>query len=391
MSGGERDLLGQADFARGVGILMALGYHAIAPWYANFGWQAVHIFLVVSGFVLTYAAMKRGHDASWGAWWRKRMRRILPTYWIVVLAGFLLALIPWALGAGHTPASPGELWRTTLFDLAILHNFSYRQMLAYPNASLWFIPLILGFYPVFVLLFRTVARARARVVVGLVVGTALIEFAVRAAAIAWLDGIPVGFGKGVLESFGSPPPPLDRLDWSFPFQLWAPFGHFPTRLGEFVLGMAAARAYVANRERVNRLALGLPALLAGLALWSLGGWLVHIGHAGWPFADWTITAGHALMLPTLGTWCARAIPPLYRLTGLAGQQSLPLFLVHMPVLYVYVTLYPVWMHSIVLSVVMLHVAIACVLLATWGLARLDRWRALDRLFGLGAPPAGVRR
>ncbi len=386
-AGPHRDLPAQIDFARGVAILMVLVYHGLAPWYANFGWQAVHVFVVVSGFVLTLAAARRGHDAAWGTWWRRRLRRLLPAYWTAVIAGFFLALIPWALPIGRAPAAPGELLWTALLDLALVQNFSYSQMLAYPNASLWFVPFIAGFYLVFVPLFRPVARGSVTTVTAILVAATLAEFAVRAAAIRYLDGMPVGFGQGVLQAFGSPPDPNDALDWSVPFQLWAPFGLFPTRVGEFVLGMAAARAYLANPSRVNRLAFGAPALLSGIALWAAGGALVHLGKAGWPYADWLIAAGLGLILPSVGALCARAVPRFTRLVELAGRMSLPLFLVHMPVLYVYVMLYPAWMHSMVLSVVMLHVAIACVLLATWGLARLDRLAALDRLFGLGSAPA----
>ena len=50
--------------------------------------------------------------------------------------------------------------RDFVLDLLLLRNFSFVSMLSYPNAAMWFVPFIAGFYLVFPPLFRPVTRAR---------------------------------------------------------------------------------------------------------------------------------------------------------------------------------------------------------------------------------------
>jgi peptidoglycan/LPS O-acetylase OafA/YrhL len=62
--------------------------------FGRAGDQGVQLFLIVSGFGLTWALLqsKGGATPGWGGFYRRRLSRIYPEYWmahLVVLAGAL--------------------------------------------------------------------------------------------------------------------------------------------------------------------------------------------------------------------------------------------------------------------------------------------------------------
>jgi peptidoglycan/LPS O-acetylase OafA/YrhL len=389
----SRDVLGTMEFARGVAILMAVVYHALQAWYANFGWQAIHVFVPVSGFVLTFSAARKGDAGEWGRWIRKRMRRILPAYWAMVVSGFAVLLLLGAVGLNDPAVTLGGATRDFILDIFVLRNFSYVSMMAYPNAALWFVPLIAGLYLMFPLLYGPVTRARgAAGLVGVVLVAFLVEAASRALAIRFLDGMPVGYGQGFLAPFGPTPAPLDRIpNDGFVFQLWAPFGNFPTRIGCFVLGMAGAVAYMRDPERFSRRMTGPGAAALGLVLWAAGNWLVYAGHAGWVAADFVLTAAWVFMLPPLAVAFARWLKPMHRVTEFLGRWSFHLFLTHLVVMYVYVRLLPFWISSLVVSALMLPVVLLGIAAATWALKKFDDSALAERIMPRPAARYGGSR
>ncbi len=65
----------------------------------SFGAVGVHIFFVISGFIMVYTTREESY--SIGAFYRRRLIRIYPIYWIcaaLTLAGFALAGTPWDRG-----------------------------------------------------------------------------------------------------------------------------------------------------------------------------------------------------------------------------------------------------------------------------------------------------
>src|SRR3712207_1832846 len=80
-------LIGLLDFCKGVAIAWVVLVHAVHGW---FGWQGVHVFILLGGFTLTYACLRREKQLTWGQWLRRRAERILPAYWLVATAGFLV-------------------------------------------------------------------------------------------------------------------------------------------------------------------------------------------------------------------------------------------------------------------------------------------------------------
>ncbi len=73
-------MLGLLDFCKGIAIVWVMLVHAIHGW---FGWQGVHVFIVLGGFALTYACLTRENQLSWSQWFQRRAARILPAYWLV--------------------------------------------------------------------------------------------------------------------------------------------------------------------------------------------------------------------------------------------------------------------------------------------------------------------
>jgi peptidoglycan/LPS O-acetylase OafA/YrhL len=308
---------------KGVAILMIVGVHARRGW---FGWHGVHVFLVISGFVLARAA--GGEPLDVRAWFRRRAMRILPSYWLTALAGAVLAaLLPGAMRLSRTG---NELTAADLFlrDLLLIRNADYSTMFGPVNASLWYVPLLLGLYlcfPVWHGLFRRAASLRACLTVaGLAVG---IEVLTRAAAVQWLDGIPVGAGHGFLHALGPVAQPGDALPPTVRFQLWAPFGAFPARLGEFTVGMLAGVLWSRDPARLETVMMRPRTALLAALVWLSGSLLAHY-RLGWIVCDLLISVGLPPLLLHLLIRLQAAAPRLSGSLVWLGGWSYYLFLTH---------------------------------------------------------------
>jgi peptidoglycan/LPS O-acetylase OafA/YrhL len=193
------------------------------------GWcgdQGVQLFLIASGFGLTWVLLSRGTGVDLPAWpfVRRRAARIYPLWW----AAHALFLGTWILtGFGLSPTA-WETWASAL-GIRITPALFY-----YFSPAWWFIGLILQLYLVYPLLWRFLAEhgpGRLLLVVG---GGALL---IRGAGLLLLDGY---------------------LD------IWARGGIFITRLPEFLVGMAVAAWLHRHGEAADRRLRG-PAVL-GLAV-----------------------------------------------------------------------------------------------------------------------------
>ncbi|MBA2706861.1 MAG: acyltransferase [Gemmatimonadaceae bacterium] len=367
------------DFCKGIAIVWIVLVHALHRW---FGWQGVHIFIVLAGFTLTYATLNRAEPLAWRQWYLRRAERILPSYWLVAIAGFLVVVLVGTLNPNeNNPVSLSlQSWKL-LADLTLLRNFSYKAMLADPNSALWFVPLIVSFYLLFPFLYSLISkRDRASGWVKILLIVAGIEFAYRAAAIYWLDGMPVGYGHGFLRFLARPPEPLNRIPETFAFQLWAPFGLAPSRLGEFAIGMVGAFALLRHRSRFENALLSHWSTLAGLALWLLGSALLYTGRWGWVFADFMIAAGLVLWVVNAARFAQRLMPGLFRQMSRLGVWSYHIFLTHLLVGYAHANLYTLWMGSMPLVVLMLVLTVAMIVAAPWVLLRFDRSSFPNRIF-----------
>lgn len=371
--------LGLLDFCKGVAIVWIVLVHALHGW---FGWQGVHVFIVLGGFTLVYACLQREQQLTWKQWFLRRAARILPAYWLVATAGFLV-ICGVALLAPNS-RRPFDLlvaaWKWVA-DLALLRNFSYKTMLADPNSALWFVPLIASFYLIFPLLYSSLAKRRSvKAWAKVLLVAAAIEFVYRAVAIYWLDGMPVAYGHGFLKFAGRPVSALNELPEAFPFQLWAPFGFAPSRVGEFALGMVGAFALQKNPAQVESLWLSRRAALGGFVLWLCGNALLLAGRWAWAFADFVIAFGLVLWLANLAWLVRRRLPMLFRRVSRLGVWAYYIFLTHLLFGYAHANLYVLWADSKLMVALMLALTLVAMIAASWLLSRLDRSELPRRIF-----------
>lgn len=291
---------------------------------ANPGWQGVHVFIILSGFGLTYSCLKRGAGLSWQYWYSKRLRRLLPAYWLVVGLGYLL-MVGLHLSEGYSFVDSLSYPKRVLFvELTLLGNFFYGTVMTMPNVSLWFVPFIVSCHLIFPWLYRFIVERRRTLKGLLLVFLALLagEFIYRAAVIQWLDAFPIG-GKLL----------FDRVPDSFPFQREAPFGFFPARIGEFGLGMIAALVFVQNQTSFQSALLNRWTIVWGVLIWLLGNAALTIEPWGWIFSDFLIGLGLILWLLNLAHLGQQKLPRITGWFSKLGDVSYYVYLVHYPLIY----------------------------------------------------------
>ena len=119
---------------------------------ANVGFHAVGVFLLMSGFGLTFSLARTGNpENGWGAWYRSRVLRLFPMYWVAHIIYL---------------ASPFQAHLEPLDYRFVLSFLGDRivpiyMIFSYANAAWWYFDLILELYIVFPLLFRLLQRAGA--------------------------------------------------------------------------------------------------------------------------------------------------------------------------------------------------------------------------------------
>jgi len=80
--------MGRLDGIRAVAILVVFSSHTILPWH---GWEGVHLFFALSGFLITGILRRARNDHSfWPPFYIKRATRILPPLILCLLLGFVL-------------------------------------------------------------------------------------------------------------------------------------------------------------------------------------------------------------------------------------------------------------------------------------------------------------
>jgi peptidoglycan/LPS O-acetylase OafA/YrhL len=212
------------DPARGVAILFVLLYHTFG--YLNrsssfHGEAGVDAFLLLSGFGLAYSTRAE----TWGAYAWRRLKRLLPAYWIVL---GLCILDYWNHGVIFG-------WKEILLHVAALHLIAGDQYAFSICMSFWFIGLIVPLYVWFALL-RPLLLSRQ--------GYAALSFSLAAATL---------LGVTLVRHFP---------EWGN-----SSLGHAPHRLPQFFVGALVGLAY-ARRDTLDQLVCR-PFLLLGLAV-SIG-------------------------------------------------------------------------------------------------------------------------
>lgn len=195
----------ELDGLRGIAALAVVIFHVNPPWLP-FGWAAVDLFFVLSGYLITAIILREGHSPGFlPTFYRRRGLRTWPIYYLTLAAIVLLAPILtrpyrwWAL--------PSEI--AYLQGLPHAWGAASARFTAYLNHT-WSLAIEEQFYliwPALVLL----AGCRARVVAALASTCALGSIVARSRGMAFdclpgrADGLALGGLLAALTSSGATP------------------------------------------------------------------------------------------------------------------------------------------------------------------------------------------
>lgn len=251
----------------------------------TFGSSGVDLFFVVSGFVLCLMAPHYdGHRRPVVAFYIKRLLRIAPLFYVVLLAWIAMFLV----------TGRPVLWWQIAAELTFTFNLHPATAGGFAFAD-WTIGVEMLFYAVFPVLYRLVSGA-GRKLVALLLAFVLFEVAM------------LGYQQLPVE-----PATLESFRWLTVFR------HLPS----FVLGMLCYDLYRQFSPTRHASALGIVAMVAALLVFAYAA-------AGLPFAGrFTVTLGWGLML------LASGLRPWFfvgRSSAFIGRISYSMYLWHGPVI-----------------------------------------------------------
>ncbi|MGV8075059.1 MAG: acyltransferase family protein [Syntrophobacteraceae bacterium] len=253
------------------------------------GPQAVGVLLFLSGFGLTYSLVKKGiPEGGWIRWYRKRLLRLFPMYWVAHLIYLVSPFV-------HRQ-DPIE-WR---FLLSLLGDRVYPvdKMFYYICPSWWFFGLLIELYLVFPLLFRLqkkVGPSWFLAICGLVtVSSRYMLF-------------------GVIKADGN------YIQGAF----------FAARLFEFAAGMALAVLYKSRPDLAAKWLFSGRTFFYGLVLYNLGSYFYQPTFA-LAFSDAFIGIGLFIILAHVSRWLIRFLPAASTVLIRVGVYSYGLYLLHQP-------------------------------------------------------------
>ncbi len=251
------------------------------------GAQGVGVFVLFSGFGLTYSLVKRGTgEPAWGKWYRRRFVRLFPIYW---LAHFLLLVLPFQV---HDPVDYRFLLSLLGDRIAPIDTVFY-----YFVPSWWFVGLLLQLYIVFPLLYRLMQRLGPAKYLALA--------AVAASASRYLV-------FGVLDAHGN----------------YLQGGFFACRLWEFAAGMILGKLMAESPQKTLAVIFSPPAFLAGIALYVLSV-LTYRPDFLFSFSDGFSGMGLSLIMIHIASVLDR-IPVAGKAFATAGVYSYGIYLLHQP-------------------------------------------------------------
>jgi peptidoglycan/LPS O-acetylase OafA/YrhL len=269
-----------------------------------FGFQWVDVFVLVSGFSLVVS--RRSPALPWGAFWTRRLLRLLWPYWTVAWLAYPAL---WAMGTATNSylPQPWSVFVGSTFPLA----FDYAGSTLASTSGPWaFLPLMVSlgllFPPLWTLLQRWGGGHLLAVSLVLTLGyraLAIVVFQAHPAYVAPLDG-----RLGDLPSLVTGQPLMLVL----------------AKLSTFVVGMVVGQMMTQGRGPLfwprRR------AVLMGLGLYAAG-FVCQFDRAGWIVADLLVPLGLSLLamvavrgLTTVG-WLSQGMTRL-------GRHSYSIFLVH---------------------------------------------------------------
>lgn len=251
------------------------------------GDQGVQLFLVASGFGLTWSLLRAGRtEIPFAEFLRRRAWRILPLWW-----GAHLAVLAVGVLGGRFGLDSGVFWRS-FCGIRVTAGDFYAL-----SPSWWYIGLLLQLYLLFPFLYRRLLHHGPLRFLGSVL---IVSCAARAFGLLTFDGYLDAWSRGAV---------------------------FITRLPEFAMGMVFALLFHRDREGWS-VRLRSPAFLGGAAAVYAVGSLSALSLIGMTVALFLLGAGAFVLLWAL--FLRR--PSLRGIPGAVvqwtGDHSYALFLVH---------------------------------------------------------------
>lgn len=282
------DFIGQCG-PRGILAQVGCTFEALVASVYQRGPQPVGVFILLSGFGLTYGLTKTGEPpGGWGRWYVRRLLRLYPMYWVAHLVYLVSPFV-------H---------RQDPLDYRFLLSFlgnrvvPVDQIFFYVNPSWWFFGLLLELYLVYPLLYKAMRRfGPARFLAGCVLFTVLSRYL--------LFGVFQASGNYIQGAF------------------------FGARLWEFAVGMVGAVFYRQRPSAVEGGLFSARALVAGLVLYVLGLY-AYQPNVLYCFSDGLVATGLFVILAHLMRWVLCNVPPLGSLLTTVGVYSYGIFLLHQP-------------------------------------------------------------
>ncbi len=257
------------------------------------GPQAVGVFILFSGFGLTFSLVKRGSSKPpWTTWYNRRLTRLFPVYWV---AHLIFLVSPFTVIHGN-------------IDYRFLLSFLGDRVLPidklffYLVPAWWYMGLLIELYIFYPLLFTLMER------------------------MGWLKYLLLCIVLSTASRFIL----NDILKANGYYEMG---GFFVCRLWEFAAGMALGKLLAEKPEWTLQRLLSWQWLVAGIIIYLLGGYCNRPDFLYF-FSDGLITMGLAAMLIHLAYLFER-IPGLGKALAKTGVYSYSIYLMHQPyVIYV---------------------------------------------------------
>src|SRR5438034_7030683 len=117
---------------------------------SGLGFHAVGVFIILSGWTLMLSTMRRAESGAiaWGGWYRGRLLRLYPMYWVAHLVYLLSPFV-----ARLEPVDD-----RIILSLLGLRFIDIQMNFMYLNASWWYFSMLIQFYLIFPLLFWAARR-----------------------------------------------------------------------------------------------------------------------------------------------------------------------------------------------------------------------------------------
>jgi peptidoglycan/LPS O-acetylase OafA/YrhL len=302
--------------------------------------HSVSVFIILSGWGLMQSTARRAAagELNWLAWYRARLLRLYPMYWMAHLVYLISPFV-----ARWEPID-----HRILLSLLGLRFIDIQMNFYYLNAAWWFFSMLIQFYLIFPLLFSAAQRLGPWFFLLLACAT--------------------GFFARYLMLVVHP------VDGD-----WVLGGFAISRLPEFALGMALGMWHGRSNERAEWFFLRGPGLIGGLLLYPAALQLYRNGFT-YIFVDFACGACCLLVILGIAGFLSR-IAKVAAVFALVGTFSYGIFLVHQP--------YVIWLglrirESPIWMFVFIIVPITLAVISAWGIILEKATNALVQwLIGLG--------